>query len=151
MAQRGAEAGSERARGGREQVQDQEEVQQLFAHMAHALTRGDGRSLATLWETPAMIIENQTVITIESPEQVEGLSAGARQQYVDKGIVDTRPNIVRLAWPAEGIALVEVRWSLIDAGGDELGEEVATYTLRRDEGGHLKARVLVAHGTPPSH
>jgi hypothetical protein len=71
--------------------------------------------------------------------------AGASQQYIDRGIADARPQVVGLTWPTRDIALAEVRWSFVDASGQALGEEVATYTLRRAGDGQLKARILVAH------
>lgn len=125
----------------------QDEVEQLFGAMAQALTRGDGPGLAALWEAPAMVIEDQAVIAIDSREQVEQLFAAASQQYRGRGIADARPRIANLTWPTERMALAEVRWSFIDGGGRAIGEEVATYTLRRGDDGRLRARMLVSHGS----
>jgi hypothetical protein len=116
--------------------------------MARALTSGDGPGLAALWEAPAMIIEDQAVIPIDSREQVEQLFAAASQQYSGRGIADARPEVARLTWPTERMAVAEVRWSFVDGEGRAIGEEVATYTLRRADDGRLRARVLLSHGAP---
>jgi hypothetical protein len=44
------------------------------------------------------------------------------------------------------ILVVEVRWPYLDQEGNEAGEESSTYTLRRDDQGHLKIRAVVMHG-----
>jgi hypothetical protein len=104
-----------------------------------------------MWETPALVLSDQEVITVGAASEVEQFFSGAKEQYNARGIVDTRPDIVQLRWPTEKIAIVEVRWPYLDARGHELGEETSTYTLRRNEAGDLKVRVAVMHGTSEPH
>jgi hypothetical protein len=47
------------------------------------------------------------------------------------------------------LALVEVRWPYLDGQGNEVGEEVSTYALRRDETGALKVQVALMQGVSP--
>lgn len=47
------------------------------------------------------------------------------------------------------MALVEVRWPYLDGQGNEVGEEVSTYALRRDETGALKVQVALMQGASP--
>ena len=119
---------------------DQVEVQGLLDQMARALTSGDGRAAARLWETPALVLSDQGVHAVASTAEVEQFFGGAKDQYNQMGIVDTRPEIQHLSWPTQHIAIVEVRWPWLDASGNESGSETSTYTFRRDDGGQLKLR-----------
>ena len=140
---------TERQAGGPSQGQyrgDQMEVQELLEQMARALTSGDGRAAARMWETPALVISDQAVHAVASPGEVEKFFGGAKDQYNQLGIVDTRPDIQHLAWPTQRLAIVEVRWPWLDANGNESGSETSTYIFRRDDGGQLKLRSVVMHG-----
>lgn len=122
------------------------EVQQMLERMAGALTQGDGKTVASMWETPALVIGDQGVQAVGFNHEVEQFFAGAKQQYNKMGIVDTRPEIQQLRWATDRIAVVEVRWPWLDAAGRESGSETSTYTLRRDDGGRLRVRAVVMHG-----
>ena len=123
----------------------------MLERFARALTAGDGRTVAGLWETPALVVGDQQVIAVGSRGEVEQFFGGAKEQYNQQGIVDTRPEIMRLEWATERIAVVKVRWPYLDASGRERGEERSTYTLRRDDAGELKVRVVVMHGVTQAH
>ena len=125
---------------------DQAEVQQVLDQMARALISGDGRAVARLWEPPALVLSDQEVHSVASSEEVAKFFGGAKDQYNQMGIVDTRPDIQRLTWPTQRMAIVEVRWPWLDANGRESGSETSTYTFRRDDSGQLKLRVVVMHG-----
>ncbi len=125
---------------------DQTEVQSLLEQMARALTAGDGRTVARMWETPAMVISDQGVQAVASTSEVEQFFSGAKDQYNKMGIVDTRPEIQQLTWATRRIAIAEVRWPWLDGSGRESGSETSTYTFRRDDSGQLKVRAVVMHG-----
>lgn len=114
--------------------------------MARAITTGDGRTMADLWETPALVLGDEHVMAVTSREEIEQFFGGAKEQYNAQGITDTRAEIVRLDWATDQIAIVEVRWPYLDPRGAIRGAETSTYTLRRDERGDLKLRVAVMHG-----
>jgi hypothetical protein len=122
------------------------EVQGLLDRMARALTSGDGRAAAQLWDTPALVLSDQGVHAVASNAEVQQFFGGAKEQYNQLGIVDTRPEIQRLTWPTQRLAIVEVRWPWLDAHGRESGSETSTYTFRRDDSGQLKLRAVVMHG-----
>jgi len=114
--------------------------------MARALTVGEARSVAAMWDVPALVVHDEDVRAVTSMAEVEQFLAGAKDQYNERGITDTRGEIQRLDWPTERIALVEVRWPWLDAQGRERGTETSTYTLRRDDQGKLRLRVALMHG-----
>jgi hypothetical protein len=130
---------------------DRAEVQTLLDKLARALTAGDGKKVAALWEVPALVIGVDGVIAVNALAEVERFFGGARAQYNAQGIVDTRGDIVRLDWANERIATVSVRWPYIDQEGREHGAEQSTYTLRRDDDGDLKIRAVTMHGVTERH
>jgi hypothetical protein len=126
-------------------------VKEFFDRFARALSEGDARALSWMWEAPALVVADQEVHAIASVREVETFFAGAREQYNLRGIMEARPQIVRLDWPTDRIALVEVRWPYVNAQGHETGAESSTYTLRRDDAGELRLRAVVMHGAVTRH
>jgi hypothetical protein len=126
-------------------------VESFLDRMAHALTTGDTQTVASMWETPALVIGDEEVRAINSPEEIEKFFAGAKDQYNAQGVTDTRPDVGRLDWVTDRIVIVEVRWPYLDQRGNEVGEESSTYTLRRDGAGDLRLRVAVMHGAVSNH
>ena len=125
---------------------NREEVQQLLDRMARAVTGGDGHAMAGMWETPALVLGDDQAMAVSSPQEIEQFFGGAKEQYNKRGITDTRAEIVRLHWPTDRMAIVEVRWPYLDARGTVRGHETSTYTLRRADSSDLKLRVAVMHG-----
>jgi ketosteroid isomerase-like protein len=125
---------------------DRSEVQAMLDRFARAITAGDGRAAADVWETPALVVGDEQVMAVSSQQEVEQFFGSGKEQYNARGITDTRPEIVSLDWPTRKIAIVEVRWPYLDAEGKNVGEETSTYTLRRNEAGELKLRVALMHG-----
>lgn len=122
------------------------EVQEFLDTFATALTAGDARTIAGLWEVPALVLSDGEVHAVGTLEEVEKFFGGAKEQYNQRGITGTRAEIQRLDWPTERIAVADVRWPWLDAGGQEKGEESSSYTFRRDDDGALKLRVIVMKG-----
>lgn len=127
-------------------VSARDEVQMLLDRMGRAVTSGDGRAVAEMWDIPALVLDKDQVMILNSSEEIERFFGGAKEQYNAKGITDTRAEIVRLDWPTERIAIVTVRWPYLDAKGATHGSETSTYTLRRDDARKLRLRVAVMHG-----
>ena len=121
-------------------------VKEFLERLARALTAGDGAAVAAMWEIPALVVGDTMTKVVSAREELEAFFGGAREQYNTRGISDTRPDIVKLRWVTERMAIVEVRWPYLDERGKEVGEESSTYTLRRDEAGDLKLVAAVMHG-----
>ncbi|HXU79803.1 MAG TPA: hypothetical protein VN914_00280 [Polyangia bacterium] len=130
---------------------DESDVQELLDRMARALTAGDGRAVAAMWETPALVVGDEMLQAVRTAAELEQFFSGAKAQYNKMGIADTRPDIVRLSWATPRIAIAQVRWPYLDAKGEEVGEETSTYTLRRNQAGELKLCAAVMHGAAPRH
>ncbi len=125
------------------------EVQAFLARMARALTAGDGKMIAGMWAVPALVVGDDDVRGVGTLQDVEQFFGGAKEQYNARGIIDTRADILELKWLTSRMALVEVRWPYLDQQGNEVGEEVSTYALRRDETGALKVQVALMQGAAP--
>ena len=130
---------------------DEGDVQAFLDRMAKALTAGDGRTIATMWETPALVVGDDMLMAVRTAQEVERFFSGAKDQYNKMGITDTRADITRLTWATARIAIVQVRWPYLDARGEEVGEETSTYTLKRNQAGELKLCAAVMHGSAPKH
>jgi hypothetical protein len=130
---------------------DRAELQALLDRMARAITAGDGKAMAALWEVPAIVIGADGVIPVAALAEVESFFGGAKEQYNQMGIVDTRADIAHVEWANQRVAMVRVRWPYIDQQGRERGQEQSTYTLRRDDRGDLKVRAVVMHGASGRH
>jgi hypothetical protein len=129
-----------------EPVVGQSEVQAFLARLARSLTAGDGKSVASMWAVPALIVGDSEVRAVGNSAELEQFFGGARAQYNAKGIVDTRADILELKWLTSRIALVELRWPYLDQQGNEVREEASTYALRRDETGTLKVQAVLMQG-----
>ena len=127
-----------------------DEVQQLLDDLAAALTAGDGARAANAWDVPALVLGDQQVHAVATRQEVASFFGGAREQYNQRGITDTRAEILDLRWPTDRMAIAVVRWPYLDTQGREKGTETSTYVLRRDERGALKLRVAVMHGAAAS-
>jgi hypothetical protein len=124
-----------------------QKVQSFLDEFSRGFTSGDGPAVAALWDTPALILSDQGVHAVSSRDELAAFFGGAKAQYTSQGVTDTRAEIIRLSWPTDQIAIVEVRWPYLDQAGRSHGHETSTYTLRRDDNGALKLRVAVMHGT----
>ena len=98
-----------------------------------------------------MVLGDGMAWSVATRGEVEDFFAGAKQQYNARGIVDTRPDILRLEWLTDRIAVVEVRWPYIDVSGDEIGAESSTYIVRREDDGEIMIRATIMQGEATRH
>jgi hypothetical protein len=124
---------------------DDEAIENFLHGYAQALSLGRSAEVAALWETPALLINDRAVVPVTSTAEVEGLMARIAGQDTTDGITSTRPEITRISWVSDRIALAEVLWHRIDRQGDERGIEGITYALRRDANDRLRVRAAVIH------
>jgi hypothetical protein len=133
----GVDSSDERARAS---------VQDYLDRFAVAMTSGDSRTLAQLWEVPAFVIDKERALSVQSLTDVEQFFAGSKAMYNARGITSTRAEIQDLDVIDDDLVMVRVRWPYLDENGDEHGAESSTYTLKRGEDGQLKMRVATMRG-----
>jgi hypothetical protein len=122
------------------------EVQTFLDGFARALTRGDAPGIASMWHVPAFVFGDDMTTPVHSRAQLEEFFGGAKGEYNDRGVTDTRAQITRLTELTDRIVSVDVRWPYLDAHGGEVGGESSTYLLRRDEDGAFAIVVAAMHG-----
>jgi hypothetical protein len=127
-------------------AQHRDEVQEVLNKVARAVTAGDGKAMATLWDVPAMVIGAEMVKSITEAKEIESFFGGAKDEYTKRGIVDTRADIQELDEVGENVFVAKVRWPYLDASGKTLGAERSDDTLRRDDKGVLKIRSILMRG-----
>ena len=127
-------------------MQADTEVKQVLETIARGLTAGDGKAVAKHWAMPAFVLGDSMAMPISSLDEVAKFMGGAKAQYQKMGITDTRPEIQKLEWITDKIAVADVRWPYLDEAGTEKGAESSIYTLVRDESGELKVRSVVMRG-----
>ena len=127
----------------------QSEVQDLLSQVAHGVTSGDGHQVAMLWEVPATIIAAEGVTPVISREQLASWFGGSKREYNERGIFDTRADILDEDWIGDRLVVVKVRWPYIDANRREVGAEASDYTLRRQRDGALRICAVVMRGVEP--
>lgn len=119
-------------------------VTRFLQKYAAAMSAGDVKAIAALWDTPAFAVSDQRSRAVGSREEVERFFAAARQQYVSRGMRAARPEVQSTDWISDRLAIVKVRWLYLDDRGKEIAEESMTYTLRRGHGpGDMKVVVAM--------
>ena len=121
-------------------------VQEFLNGFKDALVAGDGEAIAEMWETPAFVLGQDMARVVSTPDEAAEFFGGAREQYREIGIADTRAQIVRVDEISDHMVMVRVRWPYLDPQGAELGAETSTYTLVRHGSGEWKIRIAVLHG-----
>jgi hypothetical protein len=122
------------------------EVGEFLIRYGRALSAGDVQVIADLWNYPALVLSDEGLRAVSGREEVETFFTAAKADYAARGVASTRPDIVRLEWVTDRIAVVDVRWPCLDERGLERGEEWGTYTLRVDDNGDLKLCVALMRG-----
>jgi ketosteroid isomerase-like protein len=121
-------------------------IQETLDTLTAAMTAGDGKACADLWLTPAFFVGDDMLKAVEDPAAIAEWFGGAKAQYAEKGITDTRAEIETIEWLTDQLVLVSCRFPYLDDQGAERGEERSTYTLRKEEDGSFKFCVAIMRG-----
>jgi hypothetical protein len=133
---------------GQSDTQKEQGLQSMLENFARAFTRGDGKTAATCWEVPALIVAEQGTKAVATLAEVEDFYSGAAKQYNDMGITDTRPEVQSVTWMTGRLASVHVRWPYLDAEGQARPDsEASTYVMRFGDDGRPRINVVVMMGS----
>jgi hypothetical protein len=133
---------------GQSDTQKEQGLQSMLETFARAFTRGDGKTAATCWEVPALIVADQGTKAVTTLAEVEDFYGGAAKQYNDMGITDTRPEVQSVTWMTDRLASVHVRWPYLDAKGQARPDsEASTYVMRFGDDGQPRINVVVMMGS----
>lgn len=139
-------SGSQRAIKSPAGPSDRASVQEYLDRFATAMTSGDTKTMAKLWGVPAFVIGPEMAKAVQSEAEVEEFFGGAQAMYNERGIIDTRPEIMDLDWIGEDLVVVTVNWPYLDQNEKVVGSEKSSYTLLKGEDGSFKVRVVTMRG-----
>jgi hypothetical protein len=110
---------------------DEDVVRAMLQRFSRAITTGDGPAAAACWDVPALVVSDEGNRAVGSAAEVETFFGGAKEQYNQQGVADTRPEVECIEWHSDRLASVTVRWPYLDAEGKELGRsERSVYLVR---------------------
>lgn len=133
---------------------DEQPIHDMLQRFARAFTTGDGPGAAACWEVPALIVmaegPNRAVATLD---EVSAFFGGAAGQYNAQGVTGTRADVQAIAWHADRLATVTVRWPYLDGEGRELGKsESSAYIVRVGADGQARINAVLMLGVAqPAH
>ena len=130
---------------------DDKAIYALFEQYAHALTTSNAPAMGAQWVLPALLVGDEGARAVLSVLEVETFFVTAARNYLARGVVQTRAEVLHTEWLTERIAVVDVRWPGYDRHGIEIGAELARYTLWRDDADALRIRAVVLCGSGTTH
>jgi len=125
---------------------DKAGLQTFLEKFGTALTRGDAETISKCFELPAMFVSDDSVMTLNTKEEMEQMFEQGRKFYIDKGLVDTRPEIEDFGPLTDRIYEAAVRWPGFDSAGREKWSERSRYVIRLDDQGEPRLRVAMTLG-----
>lgn len=120
-----------------------DEIRSFLQAYGRALSEGNLRAVSAAWDVPALVLSDEGAIAVESAKQIEDFFGGARRQYIERGILTTKPEIAKVDWLSEKMAQVRTRWIQLTANKERKGEELSLYVLRKDDQDRWRVRVAI--------
>jgi hypothetical protein len=125
---------------------DDDAVRAMLQRFARAFTGGDGAGAAACWDVPALVVSEEGSRAVGSSDEVAAFFGGAKAQYAQQGVSDTRPEVECTEWHTPRLASVTVRWPYLDAAGRDVGRSERSVYLVRASGGEAKICAVVMLG-----
>jgi hypothetical protein len=108
------------------------EILEMLEALGKAVSDGDLKTISASYGYPALVLSDEQVMLIENREQVEEFFSKAREWYISRGILTTRPELLKFDQISTGIISVEVRWPGFDKNGNENYTETSYYLIHID-------------------
>jgi hypothetical protein len=122
----------------------EEDLITRFLHRyGQAISDGDMRAVSRCWEVPAVVLSDQDSIAVAQADEIENFFGQAVEWYRSRGLVATRPQLEAVKPLSDRLTSVDVRWSTLDATGEERSFERSHYILWRGEDGEPRIRVAL--------
>lgn len=118
----------------------------FFNRFARALVEGKSDDIADCFSLPAFFITDTLAMCLESPTEMAEMFESGRSSYLERGIVETHPEVRTFSRLTPRLYEAEVRWPGFDARGTEMWSETSKYVLCLDDNGDPRIRVAVALG-----
>ena len=118
-------------------------IERFLSHYAEALTTGNLAAVTGSWEMPAIVLSDEEVLHISTPEEIERFFAGAIEWYRSEDMVSARPELEHLEPISDRLVSLDVRWSTVDGSGAEDAAERCRYIVRVGDDGVPRIRVAL--------
>jgi hypothetical protein len=105
-------------------------IGEMLDRLGKAVSSGDLKGVSACYAFPGLFLVGEEATVFEEPAQFEELFAKGREWYVDRGIVETRADILRFDPITDEIASVDIRWPGFDKNGTEIYSETSHYILQ---------------------
>lgn len=123
-------------------------IVEMLEKLGKAVSSGDLKGVSACYAFPAFFLIEGDATVFEEPEEFKKLFAQGREWYVSQGIIETRPEILKVDSMTEKLASVDVRWPGFDADGAEVYSETSHYILQTADG-EPRIRVAFSRTLPP--
>src|SRR5688572_18051118 len=120
------------------------QIRTLIENLGVALTAGDARAMAELWDVPGLVMADEGARPIARRDEVEAFFTQSIAAYREQGIVATRGELLGHRMLSERTAWVEVAWPNLDAQGHETGRERSFYIVRLGDDGVARVQVALS-------
>lgn len=124
---------------------DEDGLRDFLEAYSRELVRGDLDGIAARYSYPAYVAGDEQSIAVSAPEDVKAAFAGAAEQYRQQGMVGAVPLVRRTEELTARLVWADVRWSYVDAAGEEVRAESYRYLLR-EAGNSCMICAVVATG-----
>lgn len=118
-------------------------ITQFLNRYGRALSEGDMPGVSRCWEVPALVLSDEGSIAVAEAAEIETFFAQAVEWYRSHGLVETKPQLEWVEMLSNRLISVNVRWSTLDAAGEEKSFERSHYILWRGEDGEPRIRVAL--------
>jgi pimeloyl-ACP methyl ester carboxylesterase len=119
-------------------------VHQLLERFSAALSAQNVQDFAACWETPAVFLSDEGARVFRDKAQIEQMFGKAGDAWRSQGITSARPEIERTERLSETLAEVDVRWTAVDAAGNEKWSEHTHYIIHYGKDGEPRIQVALS-------
>jgi hypothetical protein len=120
------------------------QVLELVERIGAALSAGDAKTLAGLWDLPALLLADQGARPVTAREEVEAFFERAIADYRSRGIFGTRGELNGFEPLSERLAWADITWPNLDEEGTAAGGERSFYLVRLGEDGQARIQVAMS-------
>ena len=113
---------------------DKNTIGEMLDRLGKAVSSGDLNQVSACYAFPGLFMVSEDAIVFKNPAEFEKMFAEGRKRYVEQGILEARPEILRFDPMTNEIAGIDVRWPGFDKNGNEVYTETSRYIVQSIDG-----------------
>ncbi len=121
------------------------QIETFLIDYGQAISTGQTDHIAQLWAIPSLVVSDFGTLSVTNAEQVKDFFTQAVKSYHEKGIMSTRPEVLRFEKLSDNLYSVDVSWPGYDANDEEIesSREFSRYILSHATDGSLQIAVSI--------